>query len=140
LGGWTISGLTTIESGLALTAGITGNIGLATRPNCIANAGGSGTLSEWFNTAAFSAPAYGFFGNCGTGTIRGPAQNTWNAALYKSFHITERVKLQIRGEFFNFANHPSFLNVSTTLGAGNFGQVTSALQPRIIELGMHFDF
>ena len=140
LGGWTISGLTTIESGLALTAGITGNTGLATRPNCVASISGPGTLNEWFNTAAFAAPAYGFFGNCGTGIIRGPAQNTWNAALYKSFQITEKVKSQIRGEFFNFANHPSFLNVSTTLGAGNFGEVTSALQPRIIELGIHFDF
>ena len=90
--------------------------------------------------AAFAAPAYGFFGNCGTGIIRGPRQNTWNAALYKSFRLTEKVNAQIRGEFFNFANHPSFLNVSTTLGTGNFGQVTSALQPRIIELGAHLDF
>lgn len=140
LGGWTLSGLTTIESGLALTAGITGDVGLATRPNCSGGLSNPGTLSEWFNIATYSAPAYGFFGNCGTGTIRGPSQNTWNGALYKNFQITEKVKTQIRGEFFNFANHPSFLNVSTTLGAGNFGQVTSALQPRIIELGARFDF
>ena len=116
LGNWTLSGLTTIESGLALTPGLSGNTGLATRPNCVASLSGPQTLNEWFNTAAFAAPAYGFFGNCGTGIIRGPRQNTWNAALYKSFRLTEKVNAQIRGEFFNFANHPSFLECFDNAG------------------------
>jgi len=39
--------------------------------------------------------------------VRGPALNTWNAALYKTFPIGERIKTQFRAEFFNFPNHPS---------------------------------
>jgi len=48
--------------------------------------------------------------------------------------------LQFRGEFFNVFNHPSFGNVDTNLGDGSFGQVTSALNPRILEFGLRLSF
>jgi hypothetical protein len=140
LGGWTVSGLTTIDSGFPITMGVTGNTGLASRPDCVGNANGSKTLDQWFNTSAFVLPAYGYFGNCGVGLVRGPALNTWNAALYKTFPIGERIKTQFRAEFFNFPNHPSFSGVSNYLGTGNFGQVTSALQPRILEFALRLEF
>ncbi len=140
LGGWTVSGVTTIDSGFPLTMGLTGNTGLATRPNCIGALTGAQSLDQWFNTASFTFPGYGYFGNCGTGLVRGPGLDNWNAALYKSFQLGERVKTQFRAEFFNFLNHPSFSGVSTTLGTGNFGQVTSAFQPRILEFAIRFDF
>jgi hypothetical protein len=141
LGNWTFSGITVIESGAPLTPGLAiGTAGLATRPDCIASVAGHKSLTEWFNTAAFAAPAFGFFGNCGTGLIRGPGEDNWNLALFKSFPIRESMKLQFRSEFFNVWNHPNFLGVSTALGSGSFGQVTSALEARQIEFALRLDF
>jgi hypothetical protein len=140
LGGWTVSGLTAIESGFPITAGVTGNVGLATRPNCVANAVGPKTFNEWFNTSAFTMPDYGYFGNCGVGVARNPGLDIWNGALYKTFPIGERLKTQFRAEFFNFPNHTNFSGVSTILGTGNFGQVVSAFQPRILEFALRFEF
>jgi len=140
-GGWTFSGVTVIESGFVFAPGMaTGTSGLASRPNCVGSISGPKTVSQWFNTAAFAAPAFGLFGNCGTGIIRGPRENTWNWAMYKSFPVRERVKLQFRSEFFNIWNHPSFSSVSTGFGSPNFGQVTGALEPRQIEFALRLDF
>jgi len=61
-------------------------------------------------------------------------------ALFKSFPIKERAKLQFRSEFFNAWNHPNFDAVSVNLGAPNFGQVTRAMEPRQIEFSLRLDF
>ncbi len=141
LGQWTFSGITVIESGFAFSPGLsTGTSGLASRANCVGNVAGPKSLSQWFNTAAFVAPAFGTFGNCGTGIIRGPGDNTWNWALYKSFPVGEKLKLQLRAESFNLWNHPNYVGVDTSFGSSSFGQLTSDLQPRILEFALRLDF
>jgi Carboxypeptidase regulatory-like domain/TonB-dependent Receptor Plug Domain len=141
LGNWTFSGITVIESGFAFAPGLsTSNAGLAIRPNCNGTLSGPKTVAQWFNTGAFTASAFGEFGNCGNGIIRGPGENTWNWAFYKTFPFTERVNLEFRSEFFNIWNHANFAGVSTKLGAGDFGQVTSALDPRQIEFALKLRF
>lgn len=142
-GNWTFSGLTVIQSGFVFAPGLgTPNPGLATRPDCVSGQSISGpkTTAEWFNTAAFTAPAFGFFGNCGTGLIRGPGENTWNWSLFKTFPIKERLRLQFRAEFFNIWNHANFSTVQTAYGAGGFGEVTGALDPRQIEFALRLSF
>lgn len=142
LGGWKYSGIITAQSGFALSPGLSvANQGLASRPNLTGqNLTYSKTVSEWFNTAAFAAPAYGYFGNAGVGIIRGPGLINFDMAGYKDFHITERQKLEFRGELFNIFNHTNFSGVSTALGSGTFGQVTSALDPRIVEFALRYQF
>jgi hypothetical protein len=97
-------------------------------------------VAEWFNTNAFAAPAPGFFGNASTGSITGPGAIVFDMALYKDFKIGERQKFEFRSEFFNIFNHTNFSGVSTSFGSGNFGQVTSARDPRIIELALRYEF
>jgi hypothetical protein len=142
LGGWKYSGITTIQSGFALSPGLSvANQGLAGRPNLTGqNLTYPKTVSEWFNTAAFAAPGYGYFGNAGVGIIRGPGLINFDMAGYKDFHITERQKIEFRGELFNIFNHTNFSGVSTALGSGTFGQVTSALDPRIVEFALRYQF
>lgn len=143
-GNWTFSGITVIQNGFALAPGLaTGRNGLATRPDCVAGVNpnsGPKTVQQWFNTSAFAEPAFGSFGNCGTGVIRSPGEQNFNWALYKSFPIGERLKLQFRSEFFNVFNHPNFGAIQTGLGAPNFGAVTSALEERQIEFGLRLDW
>jgi hypothetical protein len=140
-GGWTFSGLTVIESGFASSPGMaTSTNGLASRPNVVGTLTYRHTVDECFNTNAFAAPAYGFFGNAGVGSIRGPKETVFNWALYKTFPIRERVNLQFRGEFFNVFNHTNLNNVDTSVGSGTYGQVTSALDPRILEFALRLQF
>jgi len=141
LGHWTFSGMTIIESGFVFAPGMsTSTNGLATRPDCVADVHTTKTVAQWFDPNSFAAPAFGFFGNCGNGIIPGPGEQTWNWSLYKTFPITERVHLEFRSEFFNVWNHPNFTAVSTNLGAGDFGEVTSALDPRQIEFALKLSF
>jgi hypothetical protein len=111
----------------------TNHNGLTDRPNQLAKVTKVGTLKEWFNTAAFAAPGYGFYGNASNGTIRGPGYTSANVSVYKSFPIYDRLNFQIRAEAFNVLNHPNFNGLSTGVGSGNYGQLTSAGDPRIME-------
>ncbi len=143
LAGWQFSDITTIQSGFALDTGLaTSNPGLATRPDRVAGSSLAGpkTVSEWFNTGAFSNPAPGYFGNTAPGSIIGPGVVNFDMALYKDFHIKESVAIQFRAEAFNIFNHTNFQGVSTAYGSPNFGQVTSALDPRILEFALRLHF
>jgi Carboxypeptidase regulatory-like domain len=142
LGGWEISGITTVSSGPASSPGIdTGSNGLATRPNLVGNQiEGPRTVEKWFNTAAFAAPAPGFFGNAGRNIIREPGTHKWDMSFFKNNRISESVNLQFRAEFFNIFNHASFNGINTTFGSGAFGSVTSARDPRIIQFGLKLGF
>lgn len=141
LGHWTFTGLALHRSGFALSPGLTGATrGLATRPNQVHPVHTVGKLHEWFDTSAFARPEYGFFGNASNGTIRGPAYNSFNVALDKTFPIVRTLNMELSAEAFNVANHPNYEGVATTYGAGNFGHVISAGDPRIMEFAvkMHF--
>jgi hypothetical protein len=142
LAGWKYSGIITAQSGFALSPGLSiSNQGLANRPNLTGTAlTYPKTVAEWFNTAAFSAPGYGYFGDAGAGILRGPGLVNFDMAGYKEFNITERQKIEFRGELFNIFNHTNFSGISTSLGAGNFGAVTSALDPRIVEFSLRYHF
>jgi hypothetical protein len=141
-GNWQLSGTFTYQSGLPLTPGLSlSTKGLATRPDATGvSTSGQRSKSSWFNTGAFQAPQPGMFGNAGVGVMRGPGFAIWDSALSKQFPITERAKFTLRGEFFNALNHTNWSSVDTNLGSGTYGQVTSARDPRRIQLALRFDF
>ena len=143
LGGWQFSDITTIQSGFAIDPGLaTSNPGLATLPDRVPGTPMKGpkTVNQWFNTAAFSNPAPGYFGDAGVGTIIGPGVINFDMALYKDFHIKREAAVQFRAEAFNVLNHTNLHGVSTAYGSGNFGAVTSALDPRIFEFALRLHF
>jgi len=64
------------------------------------------------------------FGNMGRNIFRGPGLKEWDFSLTKNFSLTERLRLQLRGEFFNVLNHPNFdvFTMNTDLSEpGNVG-------------------
>lgn len=142
LGGWKFSDVTTIRSGMSFSPGLSvSSQGIGVRPNATgASVTGPRTVAEWFNTADFTAPAAGFFGNAGSGTIMGPHLVDFDMAFYKDFHITERHTIEFRGELFNIFNHPNFTGLSLNYGAASFGQITSAADPRIVEFALRYHF
>lgn len=141
LGNWSFAGMALHQSGFAVSPAIsTDTNGLATRPDQIGSIRLFKKMDRWFDTSAFAAPAFGFFGNASNGTIRGPGQTSFNVALYKTFPLFDRLATQFRVEAFNVFNHPSFINVDTVYGDGNYGEVNSAHDPRILELALKINF
>jgi hypothetical protein len=147
LGGWRVSGITTFESGEPLTIFLPEDIaGIGTPgyqlPNLVGAVSRVGTMAEWFNTSAFAVPALGTFGNAGRSLVRGPGENDWDIQVGKRWNLGESRTLEFDGEFFNAFNHTQWSSGGVDTGVGDpaFGQVTSALQPRIIQLGLHLRF
>jgi hypothetical protein len=150
LGGWQISGIATIESGLPinLTAG-TGvsdflGSGASSRPDLVGNISYPNTVLttgnqniQYFDPTAFAVPATGTFGNFGHNGLRGPGRHNWDMSLFKSFMFSEErgSRFEIRFETFNTWNHTQFQNVDTGLGDARFGQYTSAYAGRTLQLG-----
>jgi hypothetical protein len=148
LGGWQISGIVTMTSGLPINIGISGNQGgnglpnASNRPNLTGTVSYPHTVAKWFDGTAFSAPAVGAFGTLSHNALRGPGRDNWNLSLFKSFLLSESrgSRLEFRAESFNTWNHTEFNGVSTNLGDSKFGQVTSAFDPRIFQLGAKIYF
>jgi len=144
LHGWQISGITSFQSGNPITIGITGDrAGTGAggqRPNVVGPLTLPKQLSQWFSTTTFALPPLGTFGNAGRSIVRGPGINNWDLSFSKRTNIHERLTLQFRAEFFNLFNHAQFSGVGATLGSGTFGQVTSARDPRIGQLGLRLLF
>ena len=67
------------------------------------------------------------FGNAGRNNLRGPAFFNIDLGVFKTILITERVKLQLRGEALNLFNHPNFGNPQADINNENFGYVTSTV-------------
>ncbi|MGH9446797.1 MAG: TonB-dependent receptor, partial [Terriglobia bacterium] len=131
----------TVETGLPLNIGVTGSgFGLATCPNAVAPIQATNEVGQWFSTLSFSKPAAGYFGSSARDSVTDPGMTVFNWSLYKHFYIHERFDTELRFEFYNVFNQVNFNAVSGNLGAGNFGEVTSAHDPRILQLGLMLHF
>jgi hypothetical protein len=100
LGGWQVTGIHALQSGLGLTANLGGvtalNIGgeRRARPNLVGEPElpeSQRTVQRWFNTDAFAAfnPSPQAFGSAGVGIMRGPGLVNFDYTLAKVFHLTE---------------------------------------------------
>jgi hypothetical protein len=117
LGGWTVSGIATLQSGFPFSPQLgynptgNGDTRNPVRPNLVPDFHGplyAKTVKQWFNPAAFSAPYPGTFGNVGRDTLTGPGLSELDLALVKNTTIHERLRAQFRAEFFNVPNHANF--------------------------------
>ena len=113
------------------------------RPNLIGNPvlpSDQRTVNRWFDTSAFANPAPLTFGNSPRSGLRGAPLITTDATVGKTFLITERVKFELRGEFYNLFNHAIFNIPGFTLGAADFGVVSSARSGRTGQLSTRLTF
>ena len=92
-------------------------------------------ISRYFDGTRFVQNAPGTFGNSGRNILRGPRLFNTDFSVIKDTKIVERVTWQFRAEFFNFFNNVNFNNPTTNLTSGNFGKITSARDPRIMQFG-----
>jgi hypothetical protein len=120
--GWTVNSIVTLQGGFPFSPQLSynpsnnGDTRNPVRP--FANPAFTGPVilgnpKQWFNPAAFLAPANtaangGFYGNVGRDTLIGPGLATWDFSVLKEMRIRERLNLQFRTELFNLLNRANF--------------------------------
>jgi hypothetical protein len=82
----------------------------------------------------------GTFGTSGRNILIGPGLQNFDAGMFKDFRVTESKRFEIRWEVFNSLNHPNFSNPTASLASSNFGRITTAGSPRIMQLAGKFYF
>lgn len=156
--GWELSGLTRLTTGFPVTLANNNDTSLlGTEPNGVNNNGadqlnftpgslhlhGSPRQGAAFNTALFSLPALGDFGNARRRFFHGPGSDDTDLALQKSTSILDGRTLEFRAEAFNLFNHAQFFgagSVQGNIGSAAFGQIVSAAPPRLMQLSARLRF
>jgi hypothetical protein len=100
----------------------------------------SDLINEWFNTADFVPNQIGTYGNIGKNSMFGPSLFTTDLALLKNGKVGERVSYEFRAEFYNAFNNVNFGAPDAGLQDSNFGQISSAGDPRILQVALKLKF
>jgi hypothetical protein len=146
-GGWQIGLSTNMQSGAVFTvfdsANTTNGFPAGTlRPDIVRDPrpkSGS-TLQRLFDTDAFVHPANFRFGNSPRSVLRGPASIVIDSNVAKTFKVTETMKTEFRGEFFNVGNFATFDPPGHTLGNPDFGIINTARPARTAQLVLRVIF
>ncbi len=142
VGGWQVSGITSLKSGIPLGISGGGNSNLYggnQRPDQIADPHlAHPTIHQWFNTAAFAPAAPYTFGNTARflSYLRSPRYDNWDFAAEKFWSLPERFRLQGRAEFYNLPNHANFYAPDTGITDGGFGTINAAFPNRSIQFAL----
>jgi hypothetical protein len=156
VGGWEITGFGRITSGRPFTvwAGTNtiSNVNQSTA-NCTGCGRGDGTpfldgptgliwLFDQAQRSRLSAPGAGEFGNLGRNFFVGPHYGVINMSLLKRIPVTERIKLEFRGDATNITNSVMFGAPTTDITSTTFGRIrnTTTSGSRKIQVGAKIHF
>ena len=154
LGGWTISGLTTLRGGQPLqlrplfnrTGGIVNNLRVNVVPGVNPRVDNP-TPERWFNPAAFAQPEDFTLGNASRThpQLRGPSEQFHHLSLAKRVKLSDDTSLEILTEAFNFPNHANLNDPDTRIGSAtnpnlNAGKIIGSTGGRVMQLGVRILF
>jgi Carboxypeptidase regulatory-like domain len=154
--GWSLAGLTTLASGEPVRLSESDDrdlVGDFSFPFDTPSAAKNGSSlytnrnprsgQPYFNPNYFMPNPIGQVGDISRRFFSGPGIDNYNLSLLKDTQITERTQLQFRAEAFNVFNHAQFNNPAGSInntGTGGFGYVTSARDPRIMQVALKLVF
>jgi hypothetical protein len=102
---------------------------------------GTRTAGEWFNPAAFAAPAPYTYGNAGRNTVYGPGMQTLDLAVTRNFALKEAARFQIRGEAFNSLNKVNLGTPNRFVNTAQFATITESSTPgRVLQISARVSF
>lgn len=100
---------------------------------------GEGRIQQWFNPAAFTAPANGF-GTASRGSIEGPGTVAIDASLSRTVPLGDTRSFEMRATAQNVFNTVQYSGINTTLNSNTFGQVTSTAAQRTLLMTARYRF
>lgn len=147
LGGWSIEGITQIQSGTAsnvVTGSDVARVGRSNsqRPDAVSNPnGGDRDANRLFNTNAFALAEVGTFGSSGAFTVQDQGRVVFDVSVMKQFQVMEGHAVELRGEFFNLPNVTQLVSGRQhTFSSATFGQTRNATAERQIQFGLRYRF
>ena len=139
--------MVTLQSGVPIPVTQTNSLGYAgftsQRPNLVGDPtlpADHRTPAQWFNTSAFATANQFSLGTASRNPVRGPAYRDVDLALTRVVAVGRDRALDLRAEVFNLLNTVNFGAPAALLGAANFGTITTALDPRVVQLAVKFSF
>jgi hypothetical protein len=147
---WAVAGILTLQSGLpiAVTQSTNNNAfaGFGTqRPNLAGDPtlpADQRSVSRWFDTSAFSVAPQFTLGSSSRNPVRGPAYRNLDLALIRRVPLGAAATraLELRAEIFNLTNTPPLGAPNGVFGTAAFGTITTAGDPRVIQLAVKLVF
>jgi hypothetical protein len=145
---WMVVGLVTLQSGVPIAVTQTTNFnafaGFGTqRPNLVGDptlSADQRTAAHWFNTSAFSIAPQFTIGSASRNPVRGPSYRDVDLSVVRRVPITRGQSLEFRAEIFNLLNTVNLGAPAAVAGAANFGTITTALDPRVVQLAVKYVF
>jgi hypothetical protein len=111
----------------------------AQRPNLVADPtlpSDQRTPAHWFNTAAFVTAPQFTIGSASRNPVRGPAYRDVDLAVMRRVPTSGGRSLELRAEVFNLLNTVNLGAPAAVAGTASFGTITSALDPRVMQLAV----
>ena len=162
VGGWQLTGITTLQTGFPFSVTASDAQGVLDtqfqRANLAPGCNVHGGLSAKFqrlNMTCFTQPAIGVLGNTSRNFLRQPGLNNFDMGLSKYFSITEAVKFQFKFDTFNTFNHHQYAigvgglatggsgggsAIDNGVGDSTAGLITSSSPARILQLSGKISF
>ncbi len=149
-GGWQMNGVVSLRSGIPFDI-------VPGRPTSLSGTGGERAdltgnpflsngravperLEQYFNRSAFAVPADGSWGNLGRNVMEGPGSINFDIVFGKRFRVVENHSVELRAEFFNATNTPSFSNPVNNVANANFGRILNSGAGRVVQLALKYAF
>jgi hypothetical protein len=149
IGGWQLSGITNIATGLPIVISESGDQTLTdaigvNEPNFLGgkllNNTNPRSGQPYFNPNAFAKQDLGTFGDSNRRFFTGPGLYNFDMALLRNIAFTESKQLQLRFEAFNVFNHAQFTNPDGNISHSTFGLISNAQAARIMQIAAKFIF
>ena len=154
-GNWRLSGILTFQSGLPFTVGAVGDVlagvdfantaNLIGAGNPVLDAGRSkgAKILQYFDPTRFANPGPNTIGNLGRNALEGPGSANVDMSLAKGLRfpfLGEAGASELRLETFNTLNRANFGNPVSSMTNSNFGRLTAAGAPRILQMAVKIIF
>ena len=144
---WSVATVMTLQSGVPVAVTQANSLGYAgfttQRPNLVGDPtlpADERTPARWFNTSAFALANQFMIGSASRNPVRGPSYRSVDLAVMRQVRVGGPRSIELRLEAFNLFNTANFGAPAAQFGPASFGTITTALDPRVLQLAMKFWF
>ena len=144
---WSVASFMTLQSGVPVAVTQANSLGYAgfttQRPNLVGDPtlpADERTPARWFNTAAFATANQFTIGSASRNPVRGPSYRNVDLAVMRRVRLGGARASELRMEVFNLLNTANFGAPAAQLGPMSFGTITTALDPRVVQIATKFWF